>query len=240
MSDTIDHAFRHNSFESDKDFAYRKFIGSDKRGQDVECVGFKWRPHGSWQKIKSVFTRNDTNVFVLFRKDFVELVCSLEISRHQQLEGAKFHAQFKFSNMSDDEKRAFQEKLDRPISVSAGALTAVAWKRALHAVRLRLLALLCARRARSQMVMYEDFLLNPKAFYRAMLESMELSDDCVDEMLNQVKLQKVAQRPAKERVKNTWAFKLNPVFWLAHALYAMATFAPQEPLPIQEVSSAET
>ena len=45
-----------------------------------ESTGFKWRPYGDWPRVCEVFRRHDVMLFVLSRRDVVELASSLYIT----------------------------------------------------------------------------------------------------------------------------------------------------------------
>ena len=51
-------------------------------GETPASVGFKWRPFGNWAKICEVFLRHRVTLFVLTRRDLVELASSLYITSH--------------------------------------------------------------------------------------------------------------------------------------------------------------
>ena len=51
-------------------------------GEVPRSIGFKWRPYGDWARVCEVFRRHDVMLFVLSRRDFVEVASSLYITTH--------------------------------------------------------------------------------------------------------------------------------------------------------------
>lgn len=223
VHEEIEQTLRTNTFDHGDDWGFQRFVGCNKRGQDVKKIGFKWRPHGNLFKIRNVLKRNDVEVLLLYRRDFLELMCSLAISEDMKSELGRFHGQFQYSRMSEAEKVEFELRVNQVIRVNLMWFSLTSVKRALSALRLRLLAAFCSPGTPVKILEYEAFLDKPEQFYRDLLQHFDLSDVHVDQMMANTRLKKATRVPAKERVRNTWVFKYNPALWSAFLLYALAT-----------------
>lgn len=196
--------FSQNRFDLAPDRGLRFRLAGQKKDQAVASVGFKWRPHGSVKRIASVFLEEDVSVFVLWRRDFRELVASLSISRHLEpgQHGAG-HAQFRYAKLSDPEKAAYREKLETAShDVPASVLHRVMFKRCLRAIRLRRIAdRFAGLGIPVRSIYYEDFRDDPDRFLGSLLDVLGVERVAAGTLLEGQKIQKVSRVPAVARIE---------------------------------------
>ena len=192
-------------------------------GATPRSIGFKWRPYGDWEKVCAVFRRHDVVLFVLGRRDFVELTSSLYITSHgNQLQdeiAIPTHPQFGLAFA--DRAAAARENLER-------------LQRMTFPVRPRLLYRVMRQQANAQSdlvalardahrygvpvraLTYEDFVANNAGFIRAMLGEIGWEAGAVD---TTSAFEKVMKVPARSRLAG-----LGPWLWLPPLRYQMLRY----------------
>lgn len=193
--------------EFDEDFhARRRMLAERHEEQTIDrvgAVGFKWRPHGNPETMAEVFRRNNTTVFMLFRRDFAELVSSLVVSEHMkevELGGHSVHHQFKYREASTEEKeriRSYAESVRIPLKRRAFLTTAA--KRVVSAYRVVRYAERVARHGiPMHVIYYEDFLRDPERFLQDMKTTLDLAQPFERARGNE--FEKITTIPATDRI----------------------------------------
>ena len=191
------------------------------------AIGFKWRPWGGegvWDQIFDVFRRHEVVLFVLSRRDFVELVSSLYITTHgndlQKEVRISKHPQFGLAlKEREASERADIERLQamtfpvRPELLRQGMR---------HQARQRERLLGLARRAHARgvpvrAIYYEDFTADNAGFIRAMLDEIGYVPEGPLDLTSA--FEKVMKVPARSRLRG-----LDRWLWLPTLRYQMGRY----------------
>ena len=227
IAQEIEGVFSGNDFTKGDDWGFQNFISGNKRGQGVSSVGFKWRPHGDLGQVANSIAPHEPTIFVLFRRDPVELASSLMISHANSKEGDKqnFHAQFAFSKMTDEQKAKTRKELEQktyPLAFTYFTITLL--KRIVHAIRLRRAARKLAKnKLRVQVLYYEDFLNSPDRFFSELFDAIGVPQVPHDDLASSGIMKKTTRKPAKERIGRFWLVKYNPLIWMLATAYRYLT-----------------
>lgn len=173
-------------------------------GETPASVGFKWRPFGDWAKVCEVFRARDVTLFVLTRRDFVELASSLYITNHgnslQSEVQIKKHPQFGLAigARAAVERAAIERLQSMTFPVRPRLLYRVMHHQADMRGRLYDLAADAHQRGvRVRSILYEDFTADNAGFIRGLLAELGLPADEVD---TTTAFEKVMKVPAKSRL----------------------------------------
>ncbi|MEM6932641.1 MAG: hypothetical protein AAF526_03555 [Pseudomonadota bacterium] len=215
--------FASNSFSREEDYGFRSFVSSDKRGQAVASIGFKWRPHGAPGQISQVFLEHDVRVFLLCRRDINELVASLLVSREttgKQTDG-NFHGQFQFSRMTAEEQAAYRSEVEnQKIKLNTFKAFDLLLRRFFHAVRLRVWIWRLQRNGlQCHALSYEDFRDKPAEFFEGVFRELGVRVVPPESLVEGQIMQRASRVPATERVQNFDRLSRNPLFQAIGALY---------------------
>ncbi len=222
----LDTIYSRNDFPHEDDWGFKNFVSGKKRGESVDSVGFKWRPHGSPASVVSTLKAHNVACFFLYRRDFDELIASLTISNYDQAQkGGPAHGQFDFAKMSDEERAQEAKKISsRTIPLPSKIFWSTAIKRVVHALRLRLMRSYAAMRGlKVQVVYYEDFLAAPRPFIQHLLEQVGLDDAEARLPVVEGTMKKATRTPATDRVEGFGAASRNPLFRCLRAVYRALT-----------------
>jgi hypothetical protein len=191
-------------------------------GAQPRSIGFKWRPYGDWEKICAVFRRHDVVLFVLSRRDFVELAASLYITAHgnklQDEISLPQHPQF---GLLDDRAADTREALERLQNMTFPVRPRLMARVMRQQARVRGELLELARAAHGHGVpvrtlYYEDFTADNAGFIRGMLAELGLGTDAID---TTSAFEKVMRVPARSRLAG-----LGRWLWLPPLAYQMARY----------------
>ncbi|MEL6197733.1 MAG: hypothetical protein AAFT19_07795 [Pseudomonadota bacterium] len=169
----------------------------------VDCIGFKWRPHGDPAQMTEVFKRNNTTVFLLFRRDFAELVASLIVSAHIKKSGNGgriTHHQFWYRNAPSQERDRMRQHAESVrIALNRSEILQTAVKRVALAFRIRRYAERVARGGvPMHVIYYEDFLRDPVSFLQGVKTTLALEQPF--ERARGKEFEKMTTMPATERI----------------------------------------
>ncbi|SDW99233.1 hypothetical protein SAMN05444358_102139 [Ruegeria halocynthiae] len=203
LLNTMDKIFSSNTFDLGDDWGFQNYISSNKRGQPVESIGFKWRPHGPIKDIAKIFKKNNVQVFILARRDFLELVASLAISKTAKKGAAGHgHAQFDYANMSEQEQASYRKNLETTMHrVSLASILGIMFRRIAVAIRFRLFALrLTFLGVDIKYLFYEDFRDEPEDFLNDICSYGLLLQKNLDSLTDGQIIKKASQVPARDRI----------------------------------------
>jgi hypothetical protein len=186
-------------------------------GETPRSTGFKWRPYGDWARVCEVFRRHDVMLFVLSRRDFVEVASSLYITTHgnrlQDEVEIPTHPQFGIA-------RGVEDSRDRIAKIQA--MTFPVRPRLLYRimrqqVRARADLVTLAREAHDagvpvRALAYEDFTADNEGFVEAMLAEIGMAAPADLDLTSA--FEKVMKVPAKSRLARlpAWLW-LPPLRW---------------------------
>jgi hypothetical protein len=192
-------------------------------GETPRSIGFKWRPYGDWEKVCAVFRRHDVVLFVLGRRDFVELAASLYITSHgnklQDEVAIPQHPQFglAIAARAEVERGAIERLQHMRFPVRPRLLYRVMRQQANAGADLLALARDAARRGVPvRALAYEDFVADNAGFIRAMLGEIGWTAAAVD---TTSAFEKVMKVPAKTRLEG-----LGRWLWLPPLRYQMLRY----------------
>lgn len=178
--------------------------------QEGYAIGFKLRLQLGYVKLPPVFKACNVKVFVLSRRNFMELLSShyVNVNRVNTLGGERqAYPQFAISEMSEQEqKKALDEINHVRMKVVFGELKTISEK--LVGIRKRLVDFATGLSRKGIEVIpiyYEDFLENRVEFIRSMLVSLDFPPDWP--IVDQTKLTKVMKSPAQDKLYG-WVWQL--------------------------------
>lgn len=170
----------------------------------VETIGFKWRIYGDTVKIGQIFTDNNVTVYLLSRREFLDLTCSSYIHTfgnaiQSSIEIAE-HPQFNTKSLSREELEDHFSKLSaqsfrlvsRWFLKSARQLTRV------KSHQQRLLKQLAAQGVKVRVIYYEDFDKNPEVFIKGFMSNLGLQKNAP--FNTHCDIIKVHKQPISERI----------------------------------------
>lgn len=187
-------------------------------GETPASVGFKWRPFGNWAKICEVFLRHRVTLFVLTRRDLVELASSLYITSHGNALQSEVridrHPQFGLAigTRAEVERTAIERLQTLTFPVRPRLLYRVMRHQATMQARLLDLATVAQRQGVPvRSIFYEDFVADKAGFIRGMLDELGLPAGDVD---TATAFEKVMKVPARSRLEHVdrWLW-LPPLRW---------------------------
>jgi hypothetical protein len=216
-SDELGYIFANNDFRLKGQDAFRKYV-CDKRGSDVKSVGLKWRYWGKFSDTVRIFIRHNVRVYILYRRDPLELCASYYFSRmfSRRHNTEAVHNQFIYSQMNEQEKAAYRGQLEESIvDLEPMHFLALLGWRILRAGRNRMLGVRFKWSGIPvRHIYYEDFLEDPRAFLEAMLADLALDNTNVDDLLKAPKVRKVSRVSAQDRIEGFDRFRRNPLVQL--------------------------
>lgn len=183
-------------------------------GETPASIGFKWRPFGDWAKVCEVLRARDVTLFVLTRRDFVELASSLYITSHgnklQSEVKIEKHPQFGLAigARAAVEREAIERLQTMTFPVRPRLLYQVMHHQA--DMRGRLLDLAAdahQRGVRVRSILYEDFTADNAGFIRGLLAEIGMPAGEID---TTTAFEKVMKVPAKSRLKRLGGWLLLP------------------------------
>ena len=225
LENTMDTVFAENQFYLGDDWGFKNFISDNKRGQNVASIGFKWRPHGKIKPIADVFLKHNVLVFLLSRRDILELTASLAISRYAKNdEPGSGHSQFKFAQFSDRERKEYREALEqRSFPVPRRTLYDIMARRCIHAARLKRIARrFAAHGVPVRSLFYEDFRDNPEQFFVSLFETIGVQKVRAESLMAGQIMKKVSWVPATKRIEAFEQKTDTPLCRLMTAVYSRA------------------
>ena len=183
-------------------------------GETPRSIGFKWRPYGDWAQVCEVFLKRDVTLFVLTRRDFVELASSLYITSYGNALQSEVkidkHPQFGLviGERAKVERAAIERLQTMTFPVRPRLLYRVMRHQANMGGRLLDLAADAHRRGvRVRSLFYEDFTADNAGFIRGMLGELGLPTGEVD---TTSAFEKVMKVPAKSRLVHLGRWLLLP------------------------------
>lgn len=195
-------------------------------GETPQSIGFKWRPFGDWAKTCEVLRARDVTLFVLTRRDFVELASSLYITSHgnslQSEVKINKHPQFGLAigARAAVEREAIERLQTMTFPVRPRLLYRVMHHQANMRSRLLDLATEAHRHGvRVRSILYEDFTADNAGFIRGMLGELGLPAGDLDTTSSFEKVMKV---PAKSRLDHLGPWLLLPPLRLQMLRYGQA------------------
>lgn len=186
-------------------------------GETPRATGFKWRPYGDWAKVCEVFRRHDVMLFVLSRRDFVEVASSLYITTHgnrlQDEVAIPTHPQFGVAFGKEESRDRIAKIQEMTFPVHPRLLYRVMRQQ----VRARADLVTLAREAHDagvpvRALAYEDFTADNEGFIKAMLAEIGLPAPASLDLRSD--FEKVMKVPAKSRLDRlpAWLW-LPPLRW---------------------------
>jgi hypothetical protein len=180
-------------------------------------IGFKWRPYGDWARVCEVFRRHDVMLFVLSRRDFVEVASSLYITAHgnrlQDEVKIPAHPQFGIAKGVAESRDRIARMQEMTFPVHPRLLYRVMRQQ----VRARADLVTLAREAHDvgvpvRALAYEDFTADNQGFIKTMLTEIGLPAPAALDLRSD--FEKVMKVPAKSRLAHlpAWLW-LPPLRW---------------------------
>lgn len=186
-------------------------------GEVPRAIGFKWRPYGDWAAVCEVFRRHDVVLFVLSRRDFVEVASSLYITtygnRLQDEVKIPGHPQFGLAKGVAESRDSIARMQEMTFPVRPRLLYRI-MRQQVHA-RADLVTL--AREAHAagvpvRALAYEDFTADNEGFVKALLAEIGMPAPAALDLTSD--FEKVMKVPAKSRLARlpAWLW-LPPLRW---------------------------
>lgn len=241
IADEIDHVLATNQFRLDHDYGRQRFLGdaAGGDGSDAESIGFKWRWHGDMDRIAKVLKKHDVTLFLLFRRDLLELTCSQYYTRTLKKPDSEKnlgHVQFELAAMNEEDRAKRRAEIDQQtVPMNLLKFYMVMGWRVRHAIRNRWYAKSMERRGvPTQTIYYEDFLREPGRFFADFLTEIEMPDTPGFDPSSANTFVKTSNVPATERVEKLGWVRSNPLTMILQGVYNMATGGrTQRPMPAQ-------
>jgi len=203
LPDTLDQIFETGSYRDLKETP--RVLRAENMDGAYKSIGFKWRIHGDIPKVAEVLRRNNVTVFALFRRSFLNVVCSSYVHAYgnkiQSDVVVSNHPQFEILSKSEAEVAQYFDSLNQQKfkMVRRWFLkTAKSQARFRHrqAMVLRMFA---GAGVKQKVIFYEDFDARPAQFIANMKEYLGLSNKIpVDPYCG---IQKVHKNPISERIQ---------------------------------------
>lgn len=188
-------------------------------------VGFKWRPWGgNWDGVWEVFRRHRVTLFVLSRRDFVELTSSLYITAHgnalQSEINISKHPQFGLALKEREAKE--RAEIERLQTMTFPVRPELLRRGMQHQARALARLLELARLAHGagvpvRTLHYEDFVADNAGFIRGMLDEIGYVPERPLDLTSS--FEKVMKVPARSRLR-----ALDRWLWLPTLRYQMAQY----------------
>ena len=184
-------------------------------GETPASIGFKWRPFGDWAKVCEVLRARDVTLFVLTRRDFVELASSLYITSH----GNKLQSEVKIEKhpqfgLAIGARAAVErEAIERLQTMTFPVRPRLLYQVMRHQadMRGRLLDLAAdahQRGVRVRSILYEDFTADNAGFSAALLAEIGMPAPAALDLRSD--FEKVMKVPAKSRLDHLGPWLLLP------------------------------
>lgn len=186
-------------------------------GEVPQAIGFKWRPYGDWARVCEVFRRHDVMLFVLSRRDFVEVASSLYITTHgnrlQNEVEIPGHPQFGIAKGVAESRDSIAKMQAMTFPVRPRLLYRIMRQQ----VRARADLVTLAREAHDagvpvRALAYEDFTADNQGFIKALLAEIGMPAPAALDLTSD--FEKVMKVPAKSRLARlpAWLW-LPPLRW---------------------------
>lgn len=186
-------------------------------GEVPQAIGFKWRPYGDWARVCEVFRRHDVMLFVLSRRDFVEVASSLYITTHgnrlQNEVEIPGHPQFGIAKGVAESRDSIAKMQAMTFPVRPRLLYRIMRQQ----VRARADLVTLAREAHDagvpvRALAYEDFTADNEGFIKALLAEIGMPAPAALDLTSD--FEKVMKVPAKSRLARlpAWLW-LPPLRW---------------------------
>ncbi len=148
-----------------------------------QSIGFKWRIFGDMQKISSVLLAHDVTVFCLFRRNFLDLVCSSYVhiygNKIQPDIEVEAHPQFTMQHLNEGELQAFSAAIStQKFNLVSRWFIAIAHRQI--GIRRRQEATLRALSkagVKIKTILYEDFDAAPEPFIKNFMAELGFGAD---------------------------------------------------------------
>lgn len=171
----------------------------------IDSVGFKWRIFGDISQIAKALVKLDVSVFVLYRRDFLNIVCS----SYAHSNGNKLqsdidvvkHPQFRMSQMNDDELEAYSDKLSaQQFELKSRLFTKSAIEQVkIRKSQLRKIRQLSKNGVKIGTLFYEDFDESPERFIKSLMSRIGIDGN--RKFNPECSFTKVHKRPISERIQ---------------------------------------
>lgn len=178
--------------------------------QPGDVIGFKFRPNIPAEELANVLRANNARVFVLSRRDFMELLSSNYVnvrwSENAVAENNQF-PQFKISQMNEKDRAVALKEFDNlRMPVNLASFRTISRKLVRSRSRFVGIARELSRLGIEVIpIYYEDFVRDRKKFIQSILTALGFPDDWP--VKDQTKLVKVMQTPARKKLRGlAWAF----------------------------------
>ena len=219
LADVIDKVYDSGRYDTVKTHGSLFAPGDDP----IQSIGFKARLTGSAKAIAPILKAKNVTVFVLFRRNFDDLVGSLYLSHHASAAmpgGAQMnHPQFRLRQLNTDEKKAFLEKYNS-ISIPANPAAFLELAKKITQNRrgaLRRASLFAEQGVRIVPIAYEDFVADRVAFVRQMLNQLGFPPDWP--IQDRTKFEKVNVKPTSSKLRFTRVHPAWVSYWYHRLSY---------------------
>lgn len=181
-----------------------KYLLNINSDAQTDAIGFKWRIFGDLQKIAEVFNKHDVTVVSLFRRDFLDIVCSSYAHKYgnkiQSTVELGEYPQFKVATMDEAELKEYFAAL------SAQEFRLVSrwfWEMAGKQVKIRKsqnrnLNQLARYGVKMKTMFYEDFNTDPERFITSFMADIGMEGP--SEFNPRCDFVKVHKSPISERI----------------------------------------
>jgi hypothetical protein len=192
---------------------------------EVASIGFKMRLFGSPREMAPILRAHRVKLFVLSRRDLVEVVSSLYVSEIGALEQDRValiqHPQFHLFTLREEEKTRYLSDLDSiRLEIRSRKFLSLARSFVRHKRRLlRLAAGFAAEGIEIVPVYYEDFVADRIGFIRAFLGELGFPADWP--VVDASKFVKVMKSPARSKLQGVGWYTTWPQLQYYRFAYAL-------------------
>ena len=232
----VDRVLTERVYGREHDYGHRAYVTHHEDPQAASSVGFKWRPHGKLWRLPRVLKKHKVKVFLLCRRDLMEVVTSYYVSRVMVRDKSvpdvnSAHTQFKMANRTEAESAAIEELIrNYTAKLNLWHWYALMAHRVWKVARLRMLLLyLKLSGVPTDLIYYEDFRTNPPEMLGRMRRSIGLpftppQADGAAQMPQALK--PAVKQGHRNRVKNYKLVLYLPPTWILQGLYRLVTWKP--------------
>ncbi len=211
----LDQVFSSGKLDWEHNYGYRNYIPGKIGQGTAKSTGFKWRWHGSLKHIGPVLEKHEVMIFLLFRRDLIELTSSYYFTRMAKRSGegkSLGHFQFKTARMTKQQKVEFKKELDKlTVPLNPFVFYAMMSWRIIQARRNKRMAVQMQKKYGIELVTiyYEDFRDDSAAMLGGMCEKLGVKYD-LDETKDSVFV-KLSKKPALDKIRGS-GYVANNIF----------------------------
>lgn len=232
----VDRVFTERVYGREHDYGHRTYVTKHENPETALSVGFKWRPHGKLWRLPSLLKKHNARVFLLCRKDLLEVVTSYYVSRVMVMDESvpdvnSTHTQFSLASRTEEESAAIQEIIrNYTAKLNLWHWYALLAHRVWKVARLRvLLLLLRSTGVPTDVIYYEDFRGNSAEMLGRMRVSLGLPytpPRAADDVHEPQTLKPAVKKGHRNRVKNYQLLMYLPPTWILLGIYRLVTWRP--------------